>query len=386
MVQRYTQLCPVAFGAGAVSTTGDVAKELGFCKVLVVTDENVEKLGHIQKVVDSLEAAGIEMVLFNRSEMDAPDYSVQAGADLAKGEAVDGIIGIGGGSVLDTAKGISVLAANDINVAEMLDYTRKMMPLANPSMKLILIPTTSGTGSESTFVAVISDTKTHEKIGVPSPPNFAIVDPELTLGMPKAITLYTGMDALSHVCEALTSIQPNPHSDVLCYDTIERIYKWLPVAADEPMNLEARENLALASNHAGIAFNDAMVHLGHAIAHSLGATYHIPHGVACALVTPVIIELTAPVYPDKIKKIGACMGLTVSSKDPQEIGLAVADHLRAFQKELGLPTLTELDLTREQILGCTDYVANEGLRFLCPVPVTEAVITESLGKLYDSYQ
>jgi len=108
--------------------------------------------------------------------------------------------------------------------------------------------------------------------------------------------------------------------------------------------------------------------------------------VACALVTPVIIELTAPVYPDKIKKIGACMGLTVSSKDPQEIGLAVANHLRTFQKELGLPTLTELDLTREQILGCTDYVANEGLRFLCPVPVTEAVITESLGKLYDSYQ
>ena len=386
MVQRYTQLCPVAFGAGALGTTGDVAKELGLTKVLVVTDENVEKLGYIQKVIDGLKAAGIATVLFNRCEMDAPDYTVQAGADLAKTEAVDGIIGIGGGSVLDTAKAISTLAANSVNVATLLDFSRKMMPLENPSLKLILIPTTSGTGSESTIIAVISDTNNHEKIGAITPPSFAIVDPELTLGMPKAITVYTGMDALSHVCEALTSVQPNPHSDILCYDTIERITKWLPIAAADSMNLEARENLALASNNAGIAFNDAMVHLGHAIAHAMGATFHIPHGIACALVTPVILELTAPVYPEKVRKIGACMGLTITASDPQAIGREVADTLRHFQKQLGIPTLPDLNITREQIIGCTNYVANEGLRFLCPVPATEELIAASLAKIYDGYQ
>lgn len=386
MVQRYSQLCPVAFGAGAVSTTGDVAKELGFNRVLIVTDENVKKMGHSQKVVDSLTAAGMETFLFADCETDAPDYTVQSGANLVKTHAIDGIIGIGGGSVLDTAKGISTLGANNVSVSELLDSARNMMPLENPPIKLILIPTTSGTGSESTIIAVISDTKNHEKIGAIAPPSFAIVDPELTLGLPKEITVYTGMDAFSHVCEALTSVQPNPHSDILCYDTIERITKWLPIAAADPLNLEARENLALASNNAGIAFNDAMVHLGHAIAHAMGATFHIPHGIACALVTPVILELTAPVYPEKVKKIGTCMGLTISATDPHEIGIEVANGLRQFQKQLGIPTLPDLTISREQIIGCTNYVANEGLRFLCPVPATEECIAASLAKIYDCYQ
>jgi alcohol dehydrogenase len=126
-------------------------------------------------------------------------------------------------------------------------------------------------------------------------------------------------------------------SDILCYDTIERIFRWLPVAAEEPDNLEARENLALASNNAGIAFNDAMVHLGHAIAHAMGATFHIPHGIACALVTPVIIELTAPVYPDKVKKIGTAMGLTIKASEPQAIGQEVAGGLRRFQTSWASP-------------------------------------------------
>lgn len=386
MVGRYSQLSPVAFGADAVDTTGEVAKELGLQKVLVVTDVNVEKMGHAKKVLDSLSAAAVDFVVFNECEMDAPDYIVQKGADLAKAQKVDGVIGIGGGSVLDSAKAISLLATNDVSVAELLDGARNMTPQANGPLKLIMIPTTSGTGSESTIIAVISDTVKHEKIGAMVPPSFAIVDPKLTLGMPKDITVYTGMDALSHVCEALTSIQPNPHADLLAYDAIRRIFKWLPVAVSDPMDLEARENLALASNHAGIAFNDAMVHLGHAIAHSMGATFHVPHGIACALVIPVIIELVAPVYPDKVKEIGACMGLGVESDDPVKIGLVVANHLRAFQKELGVPTLEDLNISREGILGCTSYVANEGLRFLCPVEPTDQVITASLAKMYDGYQ
>ncbi|MBC3796350.1 iron-containing alcohol dehydrogenase [Acetobacterium tundrae] len=386
MVRRYTQLCPVAFGTGAVSTTGEVGKELGLKKVLVVTDENIEQLGHSQKVIDSLTEAGIQTVLFNRCEMDAPDYTVQAGADLAKNEGVDGIIGIGGGSVLDSAKGISVLATNNITVAELLDCSKKMMPVENPPLKIILIPTTSGTGSESTIIAVISDTKNHEKTGTMAPPTFAIVDPELALTMPKEVTVYTGMDAFSHACEALTSIQPNPHSDILCYDSIERITKWLPIAAKDLNNLEARENLALASNNAGIAFNDAMVHLGHATAHSMGAAFHIPHGICCALVTPVMLELTASVYPEKVKKIGEIMGLTINSSDSKEIGLQVADNIRQFMKQLDIPTLKDLEISKEQIGSCTNYVANEGLRFLCPVQVTEEQISELLGQIYDGYQ
>jgi alcohol dehydrogenase len=386
MVGRYSQLSPVAFGAEAVKTSGEVVKDLGIKKVLVVTDVNVEKMGHTKKVLDSLSAAAVDFVVFNECEMDAPDYIIQKGADLAKAQKVDGVIGIGGGSVLDSAKAIGLLAPNEASIGQLLDNVRAMTPLPCGPLKVVLIPTTSGTGSESTIIAVINDTVNHEKIGAMVPPSFAIVDPTLTQGMPKEITVYTGMDALSHACEALTSVQPNMHSDLLAYDAIRRIFKWLPLAADDAQNLEARENLALASNHAGIAFNDAMVHLGHAIAHSMGATFHVSHGIACALVTPVIIELVAPVYPEKVKEIGACMGLLVESDDPEQIGQAVAGHLRAFQKELGVPTLEDLNISREGIIGCTSYVANEGLRFLCPVEPTEEVIKQSLAKIYDAYQ
>ncbi|MBV7273413.1 iron-containing alcohol dehydrogenase [Clostridium sp. PL3] len=382
MIGRYGQLCTVAYGAGAINSTGETAKELGFKKVMIVTDKQVEALGHSQKAIDSLKKANIETVIFNGVEMDAPDYTVEAGGNMAKKEQVDGIIGIGGGSVLDTAKGIACFAANEISISDMIHHA----PMKNPPVRFVLIPTTPGTGSESTFVAVITDTKKHEKVGCFAVPSFSILDPELTLSLPKEITAYTGMDAFSHCIESLTSMQPNPHSDLLAYDAIERSVKWLPVAYKDPNNYEARDNLALASNFAGKSFNDSTVHVGHAIAHSFGAHFHIPHGIGCALVTPVVIELTASKFPEKIKKVGKIMDIEINSEDPVVIGKTVADGLRKFMKSIEVPSCKELGITREEILNCTDYVRNEPLRNFGGVAVTDEMIPELLAKIYDTYQ
>lgn len=380
MIRRYGQLCTVAYGAGAINSTGEIAKELGFTKVMIVTGKHAEALGYCQKVIDSLKKVNIETVVFDDVKMDAPDYIVEAGGNIAKKEKVDGIIGIGGGSALDTTKGIACFAANNITVDDMIHNG----PMKNPPVRFILIPTTSGTGSESTFVAVITDTKSHEKLGCPSIPSFSILDPELTLSLPKDTTVYTAMDAFSHCTESLTSMQPNPHSDLLAYDAIERIVKWLPVACKELDNYKARDNLALASNFAGKSFNDSTVHVGHAIAHSLGAKFHIAHGIGCALVTPVVIELTASAFPEKIKKVGEILGITIDSEDV--IGKTVADAVRKFMKSLGVPSCKELGITREDILSCTEYVQKEPLRNFGGVTVTDEMILGLLGQIYDGYQ
>ncbi|MCR4436606.1 MAG: iron-containing alcohol dehydrogenase [Clostridiales bacterium] len=388
MVSKYSQLCPVTFGAGAIDTVGQTAKELGMTKVLVVTDKAIAAVGHPKKAIDSLKESGIESVLFDGVEMDAPDYTVVAGTELGRKEAVDGVVGIGGGSCLDTAKAISLFINNcdRMTIQELIRFNPSSPVTPAPGLKNIMVPTTSGTGSEVTFVAVITDTQAHFKAGCIVFPSAAIVDPTLTLGLKPLITVYTGMDAFSHCNEALCSLSTNPHSDTLALNAIERIVKWLPVAVEDPNNLEARENLAIASNFGGKAFQDSTVSVGHAIAHALGANLHVPHGVACAIITPLVIEHVAVARPEIYRKIGEIMGLDLSACDGDQIGRQVADAVRAMIKKLGIPSLKEQGFTRQQVLACADYARSEGLRNFCCVPVSDEKIDEMLAKAYDGYQ
>lgn len=355
----YNILAPVTFGSGAVAETGDVCQRLGTKKALIVTEKALIKLGLVKKVTDSFDKAGIEYAIFDGVEQDAPDYVIAAGADAAKALGADTVVGVGGGSSLDTAKAVSVLTASGLTVEEFLVPGP---PVDHPKLITVMIPTTFGTGSESTQIAVINNTKTHYKTGVGVVPSAAIVDPALTLGLPRGITVYTGMDAFSHAVEALCSAMgENPHSDLLAYDAIDRIVKWLPVAAEEPNNLEARENLAIASNFAGIAFADAIVNLGHAMAHAIGSGFHIPHGVACAWVTPVVLEFMSTVCGDKYRRAAQSMGLDVSEDSPADVGRKCAEWVKEFMKKLGVPTSTSFGLKKEDFLSCVDYLKNEGM-------------------------
>jgi alcohol dehydrogenase len=382
MVSSYNILCPVTYGPGAACETGRVCKNLGTKKALVVTEKSILDLGIVGKVTDSLKEARIEFRIFDGVVQDAPDYVVAAGAAAAKEMGADTVVGVGGGSSLDTAKGISVLTASGLSIEE---FMIPGPPVDHPKLITVMVPTTFGTGSESTQIAVINDTKNNYKNGVGVIPSAAIVDPELTLGLPKSITVYTGMDALSHAMEVLCSnMVENPHSDVLAYDAIERILKWLPVAAEDINNLEARENLAIASNFAGIAFADAIVNLGHAIAHAIGAYYHVPHGIACAWVTPVVAEFMAPVCGDKYRRVAGFMGLNVAEDAPAQVGSKVADWLRCFMKKLDVPTCTSFDLDEEKLVACTEYLKSEGMTNFGKRVPKEEELPEIMRAVYNS--
>ncbi len=181
-----------------------------------------------------------------------------------------------------------------------------------------MVVTTAGTGSESTGIGVVTDTENDIKNSVIGVATLGILDPETTVTVPPETTAYTGMDAFAHAAEAITAKAPNPKSELLASDAIKRIVKYLPIAMEDGNNIEARGNLLLASNFAGIAFNDALVHLGHAIAHSIGAKFHLTHGAVCALALPEVMKYAAQVDASKVKIVGESMGITFNGEESSE--------------------------------------------------------------------
>ena len=243
---------PVLFGCGTSKLTGEKAKELGCKKVLYVAGKGVKAAGIADKIADSLRAAGIDMAWYDGVVPDPPDYVVEEAAAFGRAEEVDGIVALGGGSAMDIGKAVRVLLTYPSPVS--LYYcSYDTPPLDETKMKpLILLPTTAGTGSETSPGAVVTDSTTKIKNLVNVGINLGIVDPELTVGLPPTITANTGIDALSHAVEALTSIQPNRFSEVLGKEVISLISKYLPIAYRDGSNIEAREAMSFAATLATI--------------------------------------------------------------------------------------------------------------------------------------
>lgn len=358
----YFQLAPVLFGWGASARAGEVVQKLECGKAILITDTGVAATGAAEKVRGSLKASGIDVVVWDRAQMDCPESTVRAAAVLARNAKVDCVVGVGGGSVLDTAKAVATVAVNGDGVLEEMPlYLTGQKQYDVSPLPVIELPTTSGTGSESTFVAVVTSDLLDCKIGLPVHPAYGIVDPQLTLTVPRDITGYTGMDAFSHASESLTEQKASRHSDLLAYEAIRLIRENLPAAVADGRNSRARENLAFASNIAGISFNESGTHIGHSIAHAIGHTYNLPHGICCANVTPAVIEFTALAYPEKIRKLGLLMGAVYFSEEPVEIGKSTAKAVREFAAQVGVPTFRQLGLDAEKVLAVRDTVWNDGL-------------------------
>ena len=388
MFAKYTQIAPVTYGPGAISAVGETVKALGGQVALVVSDAGVIATGITQKAIDSIEAAGVKTVLFDKVEMDAPDYSITIGAEMAVSVGADIVVGVGGGSSMDSAKAIALLATNladGTTIHDIIRFNPAKPFMPKPALKNVMVPTTSGTGSEVTFISVVGDTERKVKCGCIVVPTASILDPELTLGLDPLITAYTGMDAFSHASEALASVGINPHSDLLAMDAISRIVKNLPIAVADPMNAEARTELAIAANWAGKAFQDSTVNVGHTIAHVIGAAYHVPHGIGCALATPVVEEKVASSRPEIFGKIARMLGADVEDNDPA-LGAKLADALRAFEKKVGIPSLQELGISHEQCMDLLPDVVADGMRHACSVPLTEGDLKDMMEKLYTLYR
>ena len=381
----YHQNCPIIFGAGAIDHLGEYVSELGnIKKALCIFDPGVEAAGIPARAMASLEKAGIACVPFNGIGSEPTIGMVDAAGALGLENKVDAIIGIGGGSSMDTAKATSIL----------MEYPgpSKKYILAKPitmdtKTPVILVPTTSGTGSEATRVAVITQTETGGKWSVFVNTHLAVVDPELSMGMTAYVTAYTGLDALSHAAECVTDNISQPHNQLLACAAISKIMKYLYIAWKEPDNVEARTEMSLAADWAGIAFGETMCHVGHALADGLSINLHTPHGYNCAMALPVALEYAAPAVPNEIRMVAEAMGLSLTGRETaEELGALCANAVWDLMRKLELPSLKAKGFTREQCLKAAEEGYSSHLSTFCPVPVTREAAEKMAARMYDAYQ
>jgi alcohol dehydrogenase class IV len=279
MIFQYNQLVPVIFGAGAISQLGEQVKALGCKKVMCVYDGGVKAAGIGSKAESSLKAAGVDFVVFDKISADPPSAIIDEASALARAEKVDGLVGVGGGSSMDSSKAIALMTDRPGSIR---DYLQGPPLSLKSSLPIVLVPTTSGTGSECTQVCVITHEEQNAKLAVFVRSSLAIVDPELVKTLPPSGTASTGLDAFAHAAESVTCKNWNPRSELLALTAIAKIKKYLPVACKDGSDMEARTEMCLASNWAGIAFADTDVHVGHCVADSFSVGFHTPHGLNCA--------------------------------------------------------------------------------------------------------
>jgi alcohol dehydrogenase class IV len=335
----------VVFGKGTARTVAQEVNLLGGKKVLVVTDPGVEKTDLLKPVEESLNAAGIPFSIFNGVKPEPPSWVVDEGAKKCRSEGCDFVVGVGGGSSLDCAKGIAIMATNEGSI---MDFCGVEL-VKNRRLPTVLISTTSGTGSEVTRALVITDEKAVRKNAVVSfyvLADVAIVDPLLTLSMPPKVTAHSGVDALTHGLESYVSVMATFFSEPLAERAIRWISRYLPVAWAKGSNMEARYFMSLSSTMAGMAFASSGLGAVHALGHTLGVEYHLAHGAAMAAVLPAVMQYNISGNPEKFARIASFMGKEVDGlstmEAAQEAVTAVQELLVTIQvpsrlRDYGIP-------------------------------------------------
>ncbi len=287
LVEKPTPVCYI--GAGKVKEMGKILESEKIKKVLVNTDAVLLGLGLLDGMIESIKAKGIEVVVFDKVKPDPTFNIVEASLELYKKEKCEAVIAFGGGSTLDTSKAVAAAAANNCSPKSL----EGLLKVKKDAVPFIAVPTTAGTGSEVTLVAVVSDDKTHKKTTIVSPkivPKVAVLDPELTTGLPPHITSTTAMDALTHALEAYTNTYATEETDRYALKAINLICNNIEEAMANPTNLEAREALLVGSFYAGMAFTRTFVGYVHAFSHNIGGKYGVPHGLANAVILPHVME------------------------------------------------------------------------------------------------
>lgn len=346
----------LVMGAGAINNIVQEIAALGGSKPMIVTDPGLVSTGIIDRLEALLDEGGLQFTRFDKVEADPRYELVNEVVQLVQDEGVDCIIGIGGGSSLDIAKMVAVMVNNPGSVAEYfgIDLVKK------PGIPMVLIPTTAGTGSEVTPIVILSDHHEKLKKGVVSShlfPDCALLDPELTVGLPPAVTAATGMDALIHAMEAYTSINANSTTDMLAVKAMDLIFNNIRTAYANGQDIEAREKMLEGSMLAGMAFANAGVTAVHAFAYPIGAEFHIPHGIANTIMLTPVMEFNLIGNIDKFADIAELFGegeKGMSRRKLAELGVAAVKQLAA---DLNVPQkLNSYGVKEEDIPGLAEGV------------------------------
>lgn len=331
----------IHFGPGVSSRVGDLVKASGAGSVLVVTDGTMERIGLAEKISGCVRKAGLEVSVFAGVEPEPSVETTDSAAAIARERKVEAVIGLGGGSSMDVAKAVSVLVTNEGSAARY----QGLGLVKSPGVFKLMIPTTAGTGSEVTFTSVLIRKSDGVKGGINSDylyPDMSLLDPELTVSMPPAVTASTGMDALAHSLEAYTSLQASPFSDMFAEEALWRIGKWLRVAALNGRNLEARGEMMLAALYGGVALANAGVTACHALAYPLGGMFGVPHGTANALLIPHVARWNAQASPERFAEAASLLGYPREEGEPDHVAaIFCAEALDDLVDDLGLPVTLE---------------------------------------------
>lgn len=332
----FTTVGRIVSGPGVALALDGLCAPLGIRRPLLVTDPGLMSIGLVQPVRQALEAAGLEVVLFDQVREDPPESVVEAAAALAREREADGVIAVGGGSSMDVAKVVAAL----LDGSQPLSGMYGVEQLRGGRLPLILVPTTAGTGSEVTPVAVLTTGET-TKAGISSPvllPDIAVLDPDLTLGLPPAVTAMTGVDAMVHAIEAYTSrLRKNPISDNLARSALSTLSRNIRTAVHEGGNRDARSAMLLGAMQAGQAFANAPVAAVHALAYPLGGHYHIPHGLSNSLMLPSVLAFNAPAAGGLYAELAELVvGRPVAGSDEAKTQ-ALIDALREIISDVALP-------------------------------------------------
>ena len=363
----------IRFGKGVTREVGMDLADLGAKNVLVVTDRTLRSLPPVQTVIDSLDASKIRYTIYDRVRVEPTDESFLDAINFAKDAGYDAFVAVGGGSVIDTAKAVNLYTTHP--PADFLDYVNppigKGLPVPGPLKPLIAIPTTAGTGSETTGVSIFDLSRMHAKTGIANrrlKPTLGMLDPDNTRTMPPEVAASSGLDILSHAIESFTAMPftdrpmpdspkqrpayqgSNPISDVWSLQALRMVAKYLVRAVADPSDDEARAQMLLAASYAGVGFGNAGVHLPHGMSYPVSGnvkTYRapgyaadhplVPHGVSVILNAPAVFRFTASANPDRHLQAAAALGANVSGVTHQDAGRVLADRITWFMRELKVP-------------------------------------------------
>jgi alcohol dehydrogenase class IV len=352
----------ILVGGGCVAEVPDLLSAIGGKAPLVVTDGFMVSSGLVKALTDPLAAAGVAFELFTCPPGEPTDKTIQQGVEVLKGSACDCLIAIGGGSPMDVAKAMVVLASGGGVLSDWKVPALCTMPV----LPLVCIPTTAGTGSEVSRFTVVTDTSRdpEEKMLIMGPaclPVAAVVDYELTLGLPPRQTADTGLDALTHALECYVSAKANPTSDALALSALGQIFPNLRRAYSTPDDRTAREAVMLGATQAGMAFSNASVALVHGMSRPVGAFFHVPHGMSNAMLLPSVTAFSLSAAPARYGAAARAMGCAAAGDDDAKAGALLIEALEALNKDLAVPTPKDYGIEKEAWDARMEIMAEQAL-------------------------
>lgn len=376
----------VIFGVDSRKRTGQKLKEYGATKVVFIYDAVMGSLGHAAEMEEIIRQAGLAVIPYE-AEVGEPTYAmVNRLADFVMEQQADGIVGLGGGATMDTAKFAGRVIANGGRAEDYLGYTKSQNDLTYKTFRsIIVLPTTAGTGAEvNTAVSCI--TPEGKKANGRHRATLAIIDPVYTYGLPKSITANTGIDALAHAAESLCNSRamPNPMADLIEKEAVKLVFQWLPIAYEHGDNKEAREKMCFAAMLGGYAIKLRKTTFGHAIGHRFADRYHWPHGFNCSLGLAALVRYNVTGDPESTRILAECCGVDCPpDADMTEVGKKVVEKFDALLKGVGMKNMKELGVEEEFCDFIKEDVSKDTKWTIVPNPPDFELMGKALHESYD---